>query len=216
MKLNANKMLVSSFRAKFHCEIRDVTVHLGRSFAEVLASENRDIESSSIRTVGVIAPRGTGKSAFLSGIHDGLCDDFNQQSSMATLMQKGVYNTISEKGGLIRHFDLCVSPDNKDFSYSYIPPHHKLLAQGLDEAGVELVEHANIYRSARFDYIFRLRALGRDSRTLSVYTSDELAAEPAFQKFLDDNQIRRAKPKHYMMDMIDAMCPDINAWMPMN
>ena len=208
-------MLVSSFQAKFHCEIRDVTVHLGRNFAAVLAMENRDVESSPIRTVGVIAPRGTGKSAFLSGIHDGLSDDFNQQS-MATLMQKGVYNTLSEKGGLIRHFDLCVSPDNKVFSYSFIDPHHKLLAQGLDEAGVELVEHANIYRSPRFDYVFRLRALGRDSRTLTVYTSDELAAEPAFQKFLNDNQLRRAKPKHYMMDMIDAVCPDINAWGPIN
>lgn len=205
MKLNAAKLPLLSFRAKFHCASRNETVELGRSFAAVVMLENRDLEKEPVRSIGVIAPQRTGKSALLAGIHECLEDGYDLKN-MATLTLEGVNDNVSEKGGLVRHFDLCVNPNRKYYACA-IRSNHRILTQGLNQAGLELVEHANILASPRFDYIFRLRAQNGNSRTVSVYTSDELADEPAFQKFLDDHKGHRAKPFHYALDIIDHLYP---------
>ncbi len=186
---------------------------LGAAFSALLAVKNRNLNIDPVRSVGLIAPSGTGKSAFLFGIHEGLSDDFNRHSR-SILMQNGVSDYTNARGGLVRHFDLCVRARDPSAGYNSIRPHHCILAQGLERAGVELVEHANIYKAPRFDYILRLRALDRNSRTLSLYTTDKMAVDPAFQTFLDDNAGRRARPAHYIKDAIDACVPAINVWMP--
>lgn len=208
MKLNAAASHVLSFKAKFHCASRSDTLALGRSFAPVVLLENRDTVKEPVRSIGLIAPKGTGKSSLLAGIHHGLDDGYDFRN-MARIAVEGVNDNFSEKGGLVRHFDLCVYPDKDYWPDPAAPlrPNHRIFNQGMDKTGIELVEHANIHPLPRFDYIFHLRAQNGTSRTISVYTSDELAAQPAFRSFLDDNKPRRAKPYHYALDLIDRLYP---------
>lgn len=215
MKLNAANPHFFSFRAKFHCAKRQDTVDLGRSFAAVVALENRDSVKEPVRSVGLIAPMGTGKSSLLAGIHQGLEDGYNFKD-MAMLAMRGVNDNISQKGGLVRHFDLCVYPDREDWPKpdAAMRPSHEILSQGMNKTGLELVEHANLHIAPRFDYIFHLRAQSGTSRTVSVYTSAELAGEQTFQTFLADNAHRRAKPYHYALDVIDRLYPSRDVWSP--
>jgi len=215
MKLNAASAHILSFRAKFHCASRNDTLDLGRSFAAVESLDNRDSVKEPVRSVGLIAPMGTGKSSLLAGIHQGLEDGYDFKN-MAMLAMRGVNDNFSEKGGLVRHFDLCVYPDREDWPKpdATIRPHHQIFRQGMVEKGLELVEHANLHTDSRFDYIFHLRAQSGTSRTVSVYTSAELAAEQTFKTFLKDNAHRSAKPYHYALDMIDRLYPSRDVWSP--
>lgn len=186
--LNAVRLNETDCRAVFALDSVQASVGFGKNLAMMLGgSLQRELGLEAV-TIGLVAKPNAGKTTMARGIYEGLESRYPMSENMLSTL--GVWDTQSLKGGLIRHFDLAVQPDDDD--PSNFPEHWRTLEQGLAEPGVEIVEHAQKFKDNRYACVIRLgysdpQGSARDGQTriAQIYASDLVAGTRAFGDFLN-------------------------------
>jgi tRNA A37 threonylcarbamoyladenosine biosynthesis protein TsaE len=179
MLLDAIKLDKGNLCAAFTLSSADETKSLGLRFAGVLLENPHSC-------VGLIAPTSTGKTTFVSGIYQGLGLTYGTIDNMMVGVN-GINPVHTDKGLLVRHYDLAVNPEDED--HLSIPSHWAMLDnRAAEKPALHLVEHATKCFGETFDFVFKLAGHGSMQRSAEFYCADNYTGTNAVQEFLADSQ----------------------------
>lgn len=163
--------------AVFMLSSADDAKALGNAFAAVLLTVKPD------SCVGFVAPACTGKTTLVSGIYTGLGLNYGSIDDMMVGVN-GLNTAHTEKGFLVRHYDMAVSPEDED--HLDIPSHWSAFNNRAERQALHLVEHATKCRGNSFDFVFRLKKQTDMERSAEFYCADPYKNHEAVQNFLCD------------------------------
>lgn len=182
----------------------DATEKLGRDFAAVLNRDWDNVESEKLRfRFALLATPGTGKTTLVKGLFSTLQNPLTIERRQDFLrLNRFEGKAITQKWfhslemGDVCHVDLGFGSE----TWRILKPYRELLLEKQGLCGTDIVEHADVDdRADQFDCAIKISktmdANKNRYRQAYIYASDEFAARPAFQSFLNSQELAPPAPE---------------------